>query len=616
MLFFSTATVLSLLSSQAIAVAISPRFPAANDSNVNSFITSERKIALQGVLNNIGPDGSKVKGAGNYVIASPSKYLPDYFYTWTRDSALTLKMIIDEFILGNSALQPQIEKYIKAEAILQTVTNPSGALLPDGLGLGEGKYHADGTRYNPPWRRPQRDGPALRAIALMAYSNWLINHDQLQEAKVIWPIISNDLSYIGEYWNQTGYDLWEEVLGSSFFTIQNQHRAFVEGQSLADKLGVECTGCTNANEALCFLQSFWNGEYIVSNINVQSGRTGLDANSILGSISVFDIDGSCDSPNLQPCSSKALSNFRAVVNSFRGIYAINAGVSNNSGIAIGRYPEDGYEGGNPWYLTTTAAAEFLYDAVAQWKKQNSLTVDSTSIKFFQDLYPAIKLKSYTNGDDEFTKIMSAVTRYADSFVSIAQKYTPSTGSLAEQFDRKTGKPMSASDLTWSYTAFVTMSQRRSGQYPASWGSSAASVPPQTCSPSSSKGVYAPAIAAGAPNVTVTCPVAVEFNVNATTYFGENIYVVGNVPALGNWDVNKGFLLQSGNYTTEWPLWYLDTKLEAGETVSYAYVRTQTCGQAPIYESMNRTLVTPECGAGGVTVVRDAWVGKVGKNGSC
>lgn len=188
----------------------------------------------------------------------------------------------------------------------------------------------------------------------MAYSNWLINHNQFQRAKlVIWPIISNDLSYIGQYWSETGFDLWEETLGTSFFTYQNQYRALVEGANLATKLGVEGPVYIHAIEILCYLNNdFWNGEYIVSNINVDNGRTGLDGNSILGSISVFDIDGSCDSPNLQPCSSRALSNFRAVVNSFRGIYGINAGIKNNSGIAVGRYAEDIYQGGNPWYDPT------------------------------------------------------------------------------------------------------------------------------------------------------------------------------------------------------------------------------------------------------------------------
>src|SRR3954469_11477654 len=111
-------------------------------------------------------------------------------------------MIIDEFIFGNSALQPQIEKYVKAQAILQTVSNPSGTFLPNGLGLGEPKYQVDGTRFNGAWGRPQRDGPALRAIALMTYSKWLISRGQSKRAKtVIWPIISNDLSYVGQYWN-------------------------------------------------------------------------------------------------------------------------------------------------------------------------------------------------------------------------------------------------------------------------------------------------------------------------------------------------------------------------------------------------------------------------------
>jgi len=46
-------------------------------SDLDSFIRFEKAIALQGALNNIGPNGSAVKGAGNYVVASPSKVNPD-----------------------------------------------------------------------------------------------------------------------------------------------------------------------------------------------------------------------------------------------------------------------------------------------------------------------------------------------------------------------------------------------------------------------------------------------------------------------------------------------------------------------------------------------------------
>ena len=48
------------------------------DVDVDSFISTERGIAFQGALNNIGPNGSLVPGAGaGYVVASPSKENPN-----------------------------------------------------------------------------------------------------------------------------------------------------------------------------------------------------------------------------------------------------------------------------------------------------------------------------------------------------------------------------------------------------------------------------------------------------------------------------------------------------------------------------------------------------------
>ncbi|RQM05172.1 hypothetical protein DH86_00003182 [Scytalidium sp. 3C] len=515
-------------------------------------------------------------------------------------------------------LQSTIEDYIHAQAVLQTVSNPSGTFLPAGLGLGEPKFQVDGTRFNGAWGRPQRDGPALRAISLINYSNWLIKNGQSSTAKtVVWPIIQNDLSYVGQYWNQTGFDLWEETEGSSFFTIQNQHRALAQGAQLAHDLRVTCTGCDQAPEILCFLQSFWNGEYVVSNINVDNGRTGLDANSILGSIAVFDIDAYCDSPTLQPCHSQSLANFKALVDSFRKIYTINSGIPANSGAAVGRYPEDVYQGGNPWYLITTAAAEFLYDAVAQWKARHNLIVDSTSLAFFQDLYPSVEIRKYNSGNanSPFAQIMDAVTAYADSFVAIAEKYTPTNGSLSEQFNRDTGVPLSAYDLTWSYAAFVTMAQRRAGQYPTSWGTRNIVAAPATCSATSTQGVYAPATAAGAPSVNSTCQVNVVFEVNATTYYGENIYAIGSADELGDWNINNAAPLNAGGYTSERPLWQLNTYITAGQTITYQYVRQEDCNQPYIYETINRTLVIPPCGGDTVTT-NDAWVGPTGTSGNC
>ena len=100
------------------------------------------------------------------------------------------------------------------------------------------------------------------------------------------------------------------------------------------------------------------------------------------------------------------------------------------------------------YLSTLAAAEQLYDALYQWNQIGSLDVTSTSLTFFQDLVPTITTGTYDSSSYTYASVVSAVQAYADGYLSIVEKYTPSDGSLAEQFSRDDGKPLSAVDLTW------------------------------------------------------------------------------------------------------------------------------------------------------------------------
>lgn len=67
--------------------------------------------------------------------------------------------------------------------------------------------------------------------------------------------------------NQTGFDLWEEVSGASFFTTISQYRALVEGSTLAAQLQTTCEACDEiAPHVLCFLQSYWSNQgYVISN---------------------------------------------------------------------------------------------------------------------------------------------------------------------------------------------------------------------------------------------------------------------------------------------------------------------------------------------------------------
>ena len=73
------------------------------------------------------------------------------FYSWSRDSALVFKTIVDTFIHSYDAnLQSEIENYIAAQAKLQGVSNPSGS-LSDGSGLGEPKFNVDLTAFTGAW---------------------------------------------------------------------------------------------------------------------------------------------------------------------------------------------------------------------------------------------------------------------------------------------------------------------------------------------------------------------------------------------------------------------------------------------------------------------------------
>jgi glucoamylase len=273
-----------------------------------------------------------------------------------------------------------------------------------------------------------------------------------------------------------------------------------------------------------FLQSYWNPSegYITSNTG--GGRSGIDANSALASIHTFDSDAGCDAATFQPCSDKALSSLKVYVDSFRSIYGINAGISPSSAVATGRYPEDVYFNGNvcdfhsgvmidtdlsrvlqPWYLTTFAVAEQLFDALHGWNQQGSLTVTDTSLAFFKQFSSSVTIGTYASSSSTFRSLISAIQSFADDTIAINAKYTPADGGLAEQYDRATGTPVSARDLTWSYASALTVFAARKKAFPPSWGA---------------KGLQVPSVCQSNPGPQVQ----VTFNVVAETQFGGVLFV--------------------------------------------------------------------------------------------
>lgn len=207
------------------------------------------------------------------------------------------------------------------------------------------------------------------------------------------------------------------------------------------------------------------------------------------------------------------------MDSFRRIYSINNGLAPNSAVATGRYPEDEYYEGNvsvsaplcnfssrlmtsiqPWYLSTFAVAEQLYDALIVWDLEKEITVTDTSLTFFRQFISDLSTGSYEASTSTYSTLITAIKDFADGFVLVNAKYTPSNGDLAEQYNRNSGSPLSAKDLTWSYASALTAFSARSGFKPPSWGAAGLMVP-TTCFNNPG------------PTVSVT------FNVRATTNIG-------------------------------------------------------------------------------------------------
>ncbi|KAF8214951.1 glucoamylase [Mycena galopus ATCC 62051] len=560
-------------------------------TSVDSYIATESPIVKAGVLANIGPSGAKSEGAkSGVVIASPSTTNPDYLFTWTRDSSLVFKALIDQFTSGaDTTLLGQIQNFVAAEAIIQQVSNPSGTVSTGGLG--EPHYNIDETAFTAAWGRPQRDGPALRATAMINYANWLLKNSSVTNVlDNLWPIIKLDLDYVAADWNMTTFDLWEEVDSSSFFTTAVQHRALREGATLATALGqtsLVSNYQTQAANILCFLQSYWNptGGYITANTG--GGRSGKDANTALASIHTFDPAAGCDATTFQPCSDKALSSLKVYVDSFRSIYAINSGIASNAAVATGRYPEDSYMGGNPWYLATSAVAEQLYDALIVWNQQASLTVTSTSLAFFQQFLPSVTAGTYASSTSTFTTLTAAVKTFADGFIGVVEKYTPAGGGLSEQYSRSDGTPVSAVDLTWSYAAALTAFSARAGVTSPGWGAAGLTVP-TTCQTSGGGGGTG-----GSGTVSVT------FNCDATTVIGEDIYITGSVPSLQNWSPDTALILNPANY----PIWSITVDVPASSDIQYKYIRKFN-GVLTSWESdPNNEFESP---SGGSFITNDVW----------
>lgn len=412
------------------------------------------------------------------VLASPSLphagFSQDYQFNWVRDSALTMQEVITLYQTGNAQEQAKLWPYLLnyvafANRVAHEVSN---------LGfntLGQPKINIDGSLWQQPWARPQNDGAALQAIDLIQIAKLMCAKGDCAEVRreLFNPdpnaaspgVLKMDLDYVAAQWSQPSYGVWEEVKGTHFFVLMVQRKALVAGAEFAKNLGDSAAAAHYQAQIPGIdqlLKRFWNPalSYLPETLDQQFVKGGgLDSTVMLAAL----YGESAGNP--YPLTSPAmLSTVAMLRNQFAGLYPLNWSLK--QGVWLGRYPNDIYDGntflyGNPWILITAELGEFYARAALQFQAQQAIVISPETLRFWRQIAPTQSLHAgevVGEHDPRFQVLIKALHQAADAQLQLIaaqlQCGARTCDQLSEQVDRLSGRPTSASDLTWSSVAVL------------------------------------------------------------------------------------------------------------------------------------------------------------------
>ena len=410
-----------------------------------------RSISPVGIVKARPGFGQSVRPCRGAIVASPvlASYDPDpdYFFHWYRDSAViidALRLLYGDGSIGATAREHLLDFVHFSQALLQIdgralVTDRSwrAAVAPDftqflrtdaDLGAAHGEAIAGETRVNPDgtldissWPRPQHDGLALRALALL---RWMTATALEGDAgRDLAALIRFDLDFTARHWREPSFDIWEEERGQHYYTLRVAAAALLAGADWIGQRGEAQLARHYRAEAQAIylvLDEFWVADAGYYRSRVLSSGTPstkeLDIAVILAAIHGASAADAGRHSAQDPRMHSTLERLEAL---FDTAYAINRGRSSERGPAMGRYAGDVYYSGGAYFFSTLGAAEFCFRAARG-------TADT-----------------------------DAWMHRGDAYLRTVRAYIPSGGAMSEQFDQRTGAQTSARELAWSYAAFIS-----------------------------------------------------------------------------------------------------------------------------------------------------------------
>lgn len=401
--------------------------------------------------------GQTVVPAAGSVLASPeigsSDTEPDYFFDWTRNSAVVLDAVlalhrsrdrtadwprkIDEivrfnldlanidgarFLHGNdfrAAVAPDYLQFVRPDAELAAV---QGSRVGD-----EVRYNADGTLDFIKWSRPQHDGPALRALVAMRIGERIQTLAAPAKFRLD-ALILGDLDYTCSRAGQDCIDIWEEELGRHYYTSLVQLAALRRGALWMEAARDQDRARRYAAAAALLERpqdAFWSGKQSFYRSRILPGG-GASAKELDISVILAVLHAGIENGPHSVLDRRVHATLLRLEALFAAEYRINRAVGR--GLSFGRYKGDKYVSGGAYFFSTFAAAEFHY------RRAGAARAGAAA--------PAVESPE-------------ACIAAGDAIMWRTREFIPASGELSEQFDQATGEPSSARNLSWSYAAFVT-----------------------------------------------------------------------------------------------------------------------------------------------------------------
>ncbi len=405
---------------------------------------------------------------------------PDYFFHWFRDSAIVvdaLRVALAERFLESAAIvrlsefvefslslrvlngqeflrqgnfrrmvQPSFLQYVRPDAEIEAVSGEAA--------LAEARVNPDGALDFIRWPRPQLDGPALRALALLRWRRQWPDVDATLLG-AIQKLVADDLTFTLSHAHDPSFDIWEEERGYHYYTQLVQAEALAQGADWLAAVGQDASAraCRVAVRDLAVrLDAFWNcaSGFYHSRAGVVGGAAGkdLDIAVVLAVLHAGRTSGAHSV--LDPGAQATLTLLEEL---FEGQYAINRSRPPGRGPAMGRYATDAYYSGGAYFFATLGAAEFYFTLASALLSGATMAVTEKNRRFCRRLIAG-------EGEIASRSLAAAAIERGDAIMRTVQAFTPVGGDLSEQFDRTTGAQTSAKHLAWSYAAFITAAASR------------------------------------------------------------------------------------------------------------------------------------------------------------